>query len=121
MDDRTGNQIDERTASGDPGYDDLGDIGGKKLWLHLRIIEIAENPCYFISTHFHSYFDMFAVTGVRDQSDLDYGEAEKFNGGHHDGLRGENLGVLANHSPGLSGMSIIVHLQVSCTVMAADS
>ena len=31
MDDRTGNQTDERTASGDPGYDDLGDIGGKKL------------------------------------------------------------------------------------------
>ena len=58
--------------------------------------EIAENPCCFIITHFHSYFDMFAVTGVRDQSDLDYGEAGNFDGGHHDGLRGENLGVLAN-------------------------
>ena len=51
---------------------------------------------------------MFAVTGVRDQSDLDYGEAGNFDGGHHDGLRGEILDVLANHSPGLSGMSIIV-------------
>ena len=38
---------------------------------------------------------MFAVTGVRDQSDLDCGEAGDFDCGHPDGFRGENLGVLA--------------------------
>ena len=27
MDDRTGNEMEEKTASGDPGYDDLGDLG----------------------------------------------------------------------------------------------
>ena len=29
MDERTGNMMEEGTTSGDPGYDDLGDIGGK--------------------------------------------------------------------------------------------
>ena len=58
-------------------------------------IEIAKNPCNFVISHFHSYFDVLAVTGVRDQSDLDCGEAGDFDGGHHDGFREENLGVLA--------------------------
>ena len=31
MDDKTGNEMEEKTASGDPGYDDLGDIGGNNF------------------------------------------------------------------------------------------